>query len=183
MPENQASLIRPSIIVSAGTSEAVQKRIDFIDDRIHANPEEFLALLGQLGETATSRTVELKDRDNGVRHISGESEELIDELFTERYDLDFDYDEATQARIAGDATHQNLLAELRSKKPDHIQTGKMSSENRPNADANSIRDSVRRASFGIYLGRVADEHRTLQQLDSQNETAFQAAGADLRAMG
>jgi len=184
MPEGQGDLARPSIIVSENAPLGIRRRITDIDARIHKNPELFAMSLKLIGELATSQTVEIGDRGDSIRNLSRKPADLIIEFFRNRYDIDSDYDETTESSIAADPSYRQLVANMRSKTPERIQTGQMTSHIRPNLEAVPARDLVRRSRFGIYLGRVATYQNQQQLFTQEGSAGLQAAEAnDLRANG
>ena len=171
MSEEQVHVTKPSIIVSQDVSLATSKRITYIDGRIHENPESFVESLQKIGKVATDQTVEIGNRGTIVRNLRRKPADLITEFFKDRYDLDSEYDKTTEGLIAADSDYQQLVAAMRSKTSDRIQTGTMKSENRPSVEAAPARDLARLKRFGIYLGRVTLYHDQ-QQLAQEAEVAL-----------
>lgn len=119
--------------------------------------------LDLIGEAATSQTVDVLDRGNGVRSLRRKPADLISEFFRERYDLDSEYDETTEQLIATDPEFRQLLNTMRSKQPERLQTGSMSSKSRPNKEAVPLRDQIRRKRLEIYLGQVTSYNNQQRQ--------------------
>ena len=179
-PEN---LTKPSMTVSSDASQDVSRRITYIDRRIHERPADFIVSLNANSELATSQTVDLGDRDDSVRSLGRKPADLIIEFFRKRYDLDIIYDENTEGVIADDPRYKQLVANMRSKTADRIQTGTMKSENRPSLEAVPARDLVRVRQLSIYLGQVI-EYRDQQQTQIQESgIGLQEVSTNLPANG
>lgn len=178
MPEGQIDRTKPSIIVAEDTAKDVVKRLTYIDRRIHESPDSFIVSLEQIGETATSQTVDFSSRGDSVRNVGRKPADLIIEFFRNNYDRLSEYDKTTEDKIAADPDHQQLVAFMQSKKSERLQTGTMTSKHRPNLEAVPAKDLVRRSRFGIYLGRVALYHDQQQLLTQDVSTTFREARAN-----
>ena len=181
MPIEQQRLDQPKIIISKDSSPDHSRRIAYIDGRIHENPELFRKALQKVGEVATSQTVEFGGRGESVRELLQEPADLIIEFFRNRYDVDSEYDDATEQVIASDPDHRLLVENMRSKTSDRLQTSVMSSKSRPNQEAIPARDLVRLSRFDHYLGQVTLHNQ--QQIEQAANTPTQEPKADLQAIG
>jgi len=174
MAEEEVKLIRPSMIVAPDTAENVAKRISAIDSRIHRSPEAFVMSLMVIGEAAVSHTVDYRDRGDSVINLKKKPADLIIEFFRNRYDLDSEFDAATEESIKNDPTHQGLMSNMKSQTGVRIQTGVMKSENRPSEEAVPARDLVRVQRLSLYLGRVADYQEQQRQAQETGDGLRQA---------
>lgn len=165
MAKEEVKITRPSMIIASGTAENVAKRISAINRRIHRSPEAFVMSLMVLGEAVVSHTVDYRDRGDSVINLKKKPADLLIEFFRNRYDLDSEFDSATEESIKNDPTHQALMANMKSHTGVRIQTGVMKSENRPSEEAVPARDLVRVQRLSLYLGRVAEyqEHQQAQE--------------------
>lgn len=141
----------PLIIVDPATNLEVAKRIEYIDDSFHKDPHLFIKTLEALGPSATEQTLALKDREQAGRSTTRKASDLIIEFFKKRYDLDSSYDQLTEELISADDAHQQLLANLRARKQPAPRPG---SNPHDDPEAVAARDTVRRSSLRLYLGRV-----------------------------
>ena len=178
MTEGQIDRTKPSIIASEDATKDVVKRLTYIDRRIHESPDSFIVSLQQIGETATSQTVEFNSRGDSVRNVGRKPADLIIEFFRNNYDRLSEYDKTSEDKIAADPEHQQLVAYMQSKRSERMQIGTMTSKYRPNLEAIPAKDLVRRSRFGIYLGQVAIYHDQQQLLTQDVSTAFLAARAN-----
>jgi hypothetical protein len=145
----------PQIIALEDRDPVRVTRIELFDMLIHADPEKFMDSLHNLGEIATSQTVEMQNRDVPIISLGSEPEDLIIEYFTNRYDLDSEFDETTEKYIDDEPINQKLIAIFKEKLSIQVKTGVMRTESHKNPDAESARNDLRRARLMIYLARVA----------------------------
>lgn len=145
---------QPRIIVDPAADASIARRIATIDRAIDRKPEDFLSAITALGEQATASVIELGDMEQRVPTATRKPAELIKEFLGNRYDLNSEFDDATEAALASDETYRTMVRDLQSKKTISVKKGKMSTINRANPEADAARDALRRYRLQFYLGRV-----------------------------
>lgn len=149
----------PSMAAWPDTDPAIARRIEALDQRIHQAPEEMLAAFETLGSAVLATTIDYKDKDERVPRAVRLPSALLEEYFTNRYDLDHDFDPATDTALKADPVHKELLESSRNKHTVIVKTGVMRTAHRENNEAVPARDAVRLHQFGFYLRRVIEFQR------------------------
>lgn len=161
----------PRIIIGDDAEPAIARRISNIDAKMHREPEAFLGHLQALGEEATERVITLEERDSRLPTATRAAGKLIVEFLSNRYDLDASFDAETEASIASNPEHAELIELASSKRSQLVKTGIMSKSMRPNEHAPDARDAVRRHRLELYLERILAFNRGAAEATSSTGQA------------
>lgn len=82
--------------------------------------------------------------------------------FSKRYDLEANFDDATEEALQSDEHHAELQNTLRQKASIYKRKGVMGSFTEANPDAPNARDEIRRHRLAFFIGRVADWRTAVQ---------------------
>ena len=160
------SFEQPHIVIPGDTDPAIARRIQTIDRNIQRDPESFLSALRELGSMATDSVVDTAELENRIPTVTRAPAKLIKEFLNNRYDLDSEFDEATERSFGEDKRHLVLVEAVRSKRSATVRTGQMSSMMRANAEAPNARDELRRYKLRRYIARNVAFKRGLIDLES-----------------
>jgi hypothetical protein len=147
----------------------VKLGVRLLNREIHRDPNKFQDALKSLGDLATRDTITLDLRDKQQTTLERNPRDLITEFFKKRWDLEVSYDKATVHAQSTDPGHQELIEEHKALRPEYLRKGVMGSSSRPNKDASSSRDTVRRSLFGIFLSRVVAWDQQNTEAATQND--------------
>jgi len=126
---------KPQIIIDPGVEPDVKKRIASISRAMESKPVSFLAAIG---EVSLGDSLPLDALGERVPLATRTPKKLLEELFKNRYDLEFEYDEVTESALSADQTFKGLKTAVQAR-------------------GNTIdRDQLRRYRVDFFLRRLTD---------------------------
>lgn len=146
-------------------------RLISIQNAISRHPETYLRAFTEMGEEATSETLDLHDEKMATSDAVRDPKQRIKEYFTKRDDREIDLDEESSDAIYGDPEFKRLSGISQKRISSSVRTGVMKSEKRPDPEAQRARDEVRRYLFGQYLGRAVLWKEQQHQQEKRRPTA------------
>ena len=141
----------PHFIISEDADATVSRRVRRLEQTIEANPAVAMSTLGSL---ALSQSIELSNIDKREATLKRNVRDLLAEYFTQRYDLDVEFDAGSEEAIARNEDYRALLLQHRSSSNQQVQLGVQKKGSRADPNAEPIRDRVRRKRLELYIGRV-----------------------------
>ena len=151
----------PGIDFDDISHEGVKRRVRLLDSYIRKNPVAILNVIGKLGGDLNSIDyAERRDRETTLRR---DYPYVVAEYFEQRYDDSVSFDLATEEALKTDKVMENLLEKRRGATSDRVQTGKMTSHMRPNAEAPGIRDELRKYRLSFYIGQILAQQEQAPQ--------------------
>lgn len=103
---------RPALHIAEDTDPAMAARIRSIDRSFHESPQDFIYMIDSIGSLLTQSLVAKDDNSRFVPTNSKQPGALMQELIDNRYDLAYEYDEATQQSLEQDDTYQDYRRRL-----------------------------------------------------------------------
>lgn len=146
----------PSMIAYPGTDPTIIRRIEALDQRIHESPQEILEVFENLGGVVLKASIDYKERNERVPRAVRQPKALLEEYFANRYDLDHEFDPATDKALRADTEHKELIEAAHNKRTVIVKTGVMRTAHRENTEAVPARDAVRLHQFGFYIRRIME---------------------------
>jgi hypothetical protein len=146
----------PHFVIEGDPTEpgSTAERVRYIEGSIRDNPEAFQHALERLGEAATAGTLDLSAIDTELTTLEQGASGLITKFFSQRYDMDIEYDKDTEDALAADPSHAGLLQKHHDVRSINSGAGVMKRELLPNPAAEPLRDAVRRSRLAFYLART-----------------------------
>lgn len=153
------------MILDGITDATIVRRITMLDEKIHAAPQEFQRTIESVGGMLLSQTIEVQEIAGRVPRAVRKPEELLKEYFTNRYDLDHDFDPDTEQAIKDDPYHAELLNKVKARTVIPVKSRRPGNERYPNEQTLSARDELRLFRLRTYVGRVvsANEISTIDK--------------------
>ncbi len=148
----------PFFVLEADTTQTDSDaaKMQYIEQSIRDNPEAFQKALNRLGDAATAGTLDLSAIDTELTTLEQGASGLLTKLFSKRYDMQIEYDDATEQALAADKGHRELLEKHRNIKSINSTIGPMKHEIVANPAAEPARDAVRRSRVAFYLARAIE---------------------------
>ncbi len=147
-------VVRPTIDFTGIGNVAVERRVRLLDKYIHQDPAAVLEVIDELGDLGSIDYAERNDRETTLKR---NLPDVVAEYFGQRYDDSVSYDPATEKSLQADKAMKELLLRLRGATSNRVQTGKMTSNMRPNAEAPELRDKARKYRLAYYVGSFVDQ--------------------------
>lgn len=129
-------------------------RLDSLQRSIERRPDLYQRIFFELGEEATTETLDIHDDAVETRTATSDPRKRIQEYFAKRDDKELQLDDESAEAIYGSEEFMRLSRISQDKRSFLRKTGVMQSELVVNPAAREASNAVRRYILGEYLGRV-----------------------------
>ena len=145
---------QPHFVIDETEVDAtVVRRLKQLERTINDRPQEAIETLGSL---ATLNSISSRELDEREATLKRSPKDLIEEYFSQRYDLDMEFDPGTEESITQNEEYLNLRAQHLSARNVDVKLGIQKKGSAVNPNAEPLRDQMRRKRLELYIGRVLE---------------------------